>query len=80
MQELSELSEGDELHITIEGGKTIPLSVGGTAKRTVWLHYEGQEYAKLSESGVTNDEHDYTLLTLYTEEQEKVGVENIEVV
>jgi len=80
INELSELKEGDELHVTIEGDKTLPLSVGGTDKRTVWLHYEGDEYAKVSPSGVTNDEHDWTLLTLYCEDNDVVGVESIEVI
>ena len=80
ISELSELETGDELHITIEGDKTLPLSVGGTDKRTVWLHYEGDEYAKMSESSVTNDQYDWTLMTLYSGDDEIVGVENIKVV
>ena len=83
MQELSELNEGDELHVTIEGDKTLPLAVGGieaTKTQTkVWLHYDSQEYAYVTPSSVTNDDHDRELVTLHGEETEVVGVEEIEV-
>ena len=81
INELSELDEGDELHITIEGDKTLPLTVGATDTRMVWLYYDGDEYAKMSPSGVTNDKYDHTLQTLYCgDDNQIVDVENIEVV
>ncbi len=80
MDDLTGLEVGDALHITLDGGKTIPLDVGGTDKRKVWLHYEGQEYAILSETDVTNDEFDHQIMTLYSGDDEIVNVEDIEVV
>jgi len=79
MQELSNLTESDEVHITIDGGKTISLTVGGVEERKVWLDYDGQQYARLTPSKVTNDEHEHTLLVLQGDDS-AVGVENLEVV
>lgn len=77
MQELNELNEGDELHITLDDGQTVTLTVAGSEKHTAWLNYNGQEYAKMSNPvGV---EEDYILRTLHTEEVGRHGVESFEV-
>ena len=78
MQELTELAEGDELHITIKGGKTIPLTVGNVRdEEYATVQYDGQNYAHIKWA-YSGEDHDWTLVPLHGDDG-PVGVETIEV-
>jgi len=83
MELITTLEAGDELHITIEGGKTIPLTVSGVDDSNpeytqVRLAYKGQRYAEMRPTPVTDD--DYEVKIPVNQSGEDVGVENVEVV
>lgn len=77
--DLTELEAGDKVHITLESGKTIPLTVGNVRDEDyATLQYDGQNYANLKWAYEIEDA-DYTLITIATDD-EPMGVTNVEMV
>ena len=76
--ELTELNEGDDVHITINGGKTLPLTVGNVRDdEYMTVQYDGQNYANVKWA-YESDDHTWTLIPLHADDR-PVGVDSIEV-